>query len=323
MTERPRPELDGDVIPDSAEFAGWPPGGSGSVELSAGPVRVRLRGVDRDVERACRHWIGPWPEPAPAGKVDVDVEVCRSGRPEYLRVAEGPDRRCRLETWCEGSALAMVTHHAALLVDGEVRAGLGLLADVQGDELRNAVQNLLRVAVAWALARTGTGLLLHAAAVEHEGRAVLFLGPSGAGKTTAVRRSAPRRVLADDVVVVQSPEGREPWTAVTSPLWASGDFPGRIAEPGLSLPLGLACALRRTARTEIDRMAGARAAVAVAGVAPFLTPGAGFDVAGPAAAMVRQVPTCSLGCSLSEDFWPALEASPVLAGAGPGVGRAS
>ncbi len=46
------------------------------------------------------------------------------------------------------------------------------------------------------------GLMLHAAAVEREGKAYLFLGYSGAGKTTTARNAPAGSVLNDDLVVL-------------------------------------------------------------------------------------------------------------------------
>lgn len=57
-----------------------------------------------------------------------------------------------------------------------------------------------------------TGLLLHASSVEAEGKAVLFLGRSEAGKSTAaaLAASAGCSLLADDMIFVEVGKGREP-----------------------------------------------------------------------------------------------------------------
>jgi len=57
-----------------------------------------------------------------------------------------------------------------------------------------------------------TGLLLHSSSVEAEGKAVLFLGRSEAGKSTAaaLAASAGCSLLADDMVFVEVGKGREP-----------------------------------------------------------------------------------------------------------------
>ncbi|MFN3308159.1 MAG: hypothetical protein ACK44E_03040 [Anaerolineales bacterium] len=59
----------------------------------------------------------------------------------------------------------------------------------------------LRVTTAIVAFYTG-GLMLHAAAVKREGKAYLFLGYSGAGKTTTARNAPAGSVLNDDLVVL-------------------------------------------------------------------------------------------------------------------------
>ncbi|HHP7234618.1 MAG TPA: hypothetical protein ACFCUC_08310 [Desulfobacterales bacterium] len=52
------------------------------------------------------------------------------------------------------------------------------------------------------------GLLLHGCALEREGRTVLLVGQSGAGKTTAVRLCRPAACFSDDGVVLTTDGGR-------------------------------------------------------------------------------------------------------------------
>lgn len=56
----------------------------------------------------------------------------------------------------------------------------------------------LCTAIAAAVVNHRGGLVLHAAGVELDGRAVLFVGPSGAGKTTAANHCAGTRWMARD-----------------------------------------------------------------------------------------------------------------------------
>lgn len=80
-------------------------------------------------------------------------------------------------------------------VEGEI-----LLAEAVPDDLVAVVENTLRVMAAYRLHRAG-GVLLHSAGVVSNGRAYLFVGRSGAGKTTFARRSLSegRAVLSDDL----------------------------------------------------------------------------------------------------------------------------
>lgn len=75
------------------------------------------------------------------------------------------------------------------------------------------VAGAVRVALAMVAPQLG-GLLVHGAALvapglsgASDGRGVVFLGPSGAGKTTITRRLPGWRVLADDAVLVHPMAG--------------------------------------------------------------------------------------------------------------------
>jgi hypothetical protein len=73
----------------------------------------------------------------------------------------------------------------------------------EGTEWLGILENHLRVLVAYRLLEKG-GALLHSSGVVDDGEALLFLGPSGAGKTTVARhsRATGRSVLSDDMNAV-------------------------------------------------------------------------------------------------------------------------
>ncbi|MFD0771238.1 hypothetical protein ACFQZ1_21060 [Bacillus sp. CGMCC 1.60114] len=50
------------------------------------------------------------------------------------------------------------------------------------------------------------GLLIHSSCVDHEGKAYLFSGQSGAGKSTVAKLSAPRPLLSDEATIVKIDE---------------------------------------------------------------------------------------------------------------------
>ncbi len=85
----------------------------------------------------------------------------------------------------------------------------------------------LRAAVRWVLVeclRPLGGFLLHAAAIEVEGRAHLFFGPPGAGKTTLAGNSGARAITEESAVVWPDSEG---WRICGTPWWSDGGRPGR------------------------------------------------------------------------------------------------
>lgn len=86
--------------------------------------------------------------------------------------------------------------------EAPLRAGLFTPAAVPEDFVA-ILENTLRVTAAYRLFDQG-GFLLHSAGVVSKGRAYLFAGRSGAGKTTFARRSLAegREVLSDDLNAV-------------------------------------------------------------------------------------------------------------------------
>jgi hypothetical protein len=70
--------------------------------------------------------------------------------------------------------------------------------------LKHALMNLYSVFIV----HHGWGLLVHSSCVEQDGRAWLFAGVSGAGKSTVARLSAPRPILSDEATVVKVEQGR-------------------------------------------------------------------------------------------------------------------
>jgi hypothetical protein len=71
---------------------------------------------------------------------------------------------------------------------------------------------------------SGRGVVLHAASVEHEGAAYVFMGPSGAGKTTVAMLShaAGMNALSEEMTFVSTPESQERPRVFTLPFRQRG-----------------------------------------------------------------------------------------------------
>lgn len=69
------------------------------------------------------------------------------------------------------------------------------------DEL--ALKHALMHLYSMAIIHTGWGLLMHASCMEEAGHAHLFIGHSGAGKSTVMRMSLPRGVFADEASILK------------------------------------------------------------------------------------------------------------------------
>ena len=94
-----------------------------------------------------------------------------------------------------------------------------------------SLNSCVRVLCAVTLAREG-GFLVHASSVERGGRAYLFVGRSGAGKTTIARLCTSGRVLSDEISAVRRAGKR--FHCFSTPFW--GDLvPTR--EESVSAPI--------------------------------------------------------------------------------------
>jgi hypothetical protein len=100
------------------------------------------------------------------------------------------------------------------------------------DGVRNeyALDSLLRILLSWKL--TGhDGFLLHAATVIRNGKAYVFTGRSGAGKSTVASLSPEGSVLTDEISLLRFENGV--WRAYGTPFW--GEF--RAAGSNTSAPV--------------------------------------------------------------------------------------
>jgi len=100
------------------------------------------------------------------------------------------------------------------------------------DGVRNeyALDSLLRVLLSWKLA-SRNGFLLHAATVIRNGKAYVFAGRSGAGKSTVASLAPEGSVLTDEISLLRLENGV--WRAYGTPFW--GEF--RAAGSNTSAPV--------------------------------------------------------------------------------------
>ncbi|MFH1633835.1 MAG: hypothetical protein ABIG63_07460 [Chloroflexota bacterium] len=98
-------------------------------------------------------------------------------------------------------------------------AGIGQLALSSAQPVEE-VEYFLRVAYALLSIQAG-GIMLHAAGVGRDGKAYLFFGHSGSGKTTVARLSPNDTVLNDDLVLLMPvpPAEGAGWQVFGTPFW--------------------------------------------------------------------------------------------------------
>lgn len=92
---------------------------------------------------------------------------------------------------------------------------------IRFDSVKNqyALDSLLRIFLSWKLLEH-QGFLLHAATVIRNGKAYVFTGRSGAGKSTVAALSPQGSVLTDEISLLRREQGV--WQAYGTPFW--GEF---------------------------------------------------------------------------------------------------
>jgi hypothetical protein len=150
-------------------------------------------------------------------------------------------------------ALNEGTDPGGLLADfGYEFEGAALRAFSSGirfDGVRNqyALDSLLRVLLSWKLL-SRCGFLLHAATVVRNGKAYVFTGRSGAGKSTVASLSPEGSVLTDEISLLRREEGV--WRAYGTPFW--GEF--RAAGSNTSAPVAGIFRLLQAAENRVEAL---------------------------------------------------------------------
>ena len=233
-----------------------------AVDFAGGPYVVT--GLSAEQETAVRGRFAGFCVEATAVRERVECRAFRAAREEFVSI----DPR--------GFELTLDLDH----LERAVRvSGLGLMARLEwrptlsaglwtawpdDDAFPGAIENVLRVIAAYRLAEEG-GALLHSAGIVEDGGAWLFVGHSGAGKTTLSRLSLAegRSVLSDDLnAVLPSAAGH-----VVSPVPFAGDYRGSARAV---LALAAVCQLRHGDRHEVSPLSPAEGLAALVAAAPYL-----------------------------------------------------
>jgi len=123
-----------------------------------------------------------------------------------------------------------------------------------------SLDSVLRILHSLILAGRG-GFLLHAASAICDGRAFLFSGVSGAGKTTMTRIATPNVTLLTDEISYVRPDAGEDRPGMTSYRAFGTPFAGELAKAGenTSAPIAALFFLEKGPENRIDEMSSAEA----------------------------------------------------------------
>src|SRR5262249_18785623 len=114
------------------------------------------------------------------------------------------------------------------------------------------IDSLVRVLLSMVLLRQD-GFLLHAATMVRDGKAYVFCGRSGAGKSTAASLSPAGSVLTDEISLLRRYDGE--WFAHGTPFW--GEF--RSGGRNERYPLGGIYALRQATQDSAEPLSTMKA----------------------------------------------------------------
>jgi len=261
------------------------------VRISVTDVCVALRINDTDVaERTRGRYAGFLaPDAAPDFVIDVDV---REGV-QFVPMEPGP--------WVINTTFK----NDILTFESYVEKGKVNLATGQGRLVMaptGLVENYLRVLYAWCMVRAG-GLLLHSAGVVKDGRAYLFFGTSGSGKTTATRLSTNYTILSDDILIVKPVNGS--FQAFGVPF--RGEFMD-APRANTRAPLAGLYRLRKATEHRVQPMPTAQAVAELASCVPFVVIDSdmGHRVVDICSRLVAEVPVMELHFRKDPGFWRVL-----------------
>lgn len=244
---------------------------------------------------------------ASSGPTAVPLRIFRAPRSEFHTIHEvGWEYSLDLRYAPDRVDLAGMELMGSLRWRPDLSAAMWTWA-AEGETFTGALENLFRAAVAYRLAETN-GVVLHSAAVLERDRAHVFLGRSGAGKTTISRLSAGagRTVLSDDLNAIVWRDG----TPVVCQMPFSGDF-GQARRVTGEFPLAGLYRLHQGGDVRLDAMSPAAGLGILAACATAVgrDPHRSDAVIDRLASLVHEMPVRGLTFSRSDDPWGVLDAA--------------
>jgi len=192
------------------------------------------------------------------------------------------------------------------VVSGHTRGEVDLAAGGAALHLASAhplseLEYFLRVVYALRAYQAG-GLMLHAAGVARGGRAFVFFGHSGSGKTTVARLSPDALVLNDDLVLLM-PDGPG-WTVHGTPFWN----PTQVRPTAAAAPLAMLLRLVQSTTVYLAPMPFGQALGEMVSSAPVLPadPALCTGVLARCQAILAAVPAHRLHFLPDDSFWGVL-----------------
>ena len=281
------------------------PFGSEAIGLRIGSLRFRMEGLRSSQSEALRGLYAPFlDEDAGPGRADLAIRIGDAGVERFLALPRGRAENYRLETRRRAGAEDFWSYEfAGTLRLGRAQADLALVSG-EGALFHRGLENFLRIMTATYILDRG-GLLLHAAAIVRHGRAHVFFGPSGAGKTTVTSLSPDDLALSDDLTLVVR-HGASGFRAAGIPFgMAHHVVPATRDE----FPIAGLYRLVQSQEVRRDALSGAGGLAEIGACLPFVMQDpthAGIALA-TAASLLDAVPAWRLSFRKDGSFWRCIE----------------
>lgn len=239
----------------------------------------------------------------------VEILVFKADAGDFREPEPIPARPYAMDLDCRPASVRIAAESLmGLLFLSPLRAALWTSVETPTPQVIAVFENFFRLVVAYRLNQLG-GVLLHSAGVLRESRAYLFLGRSGAGKTTISRicQAAGLEVLSDDMNAVLPAAGG----AVVEKL----PFAGDLGQTGKRVGGGDLAALFRLEQAPehtLKPLAEPEAVALLVSCSPYLNadPHRTDRLLHNARYLLRGCTANALAFRPDPDFWKLLEDSP-------------
>lgn len=294
-----------DYVPDDGWFAGRrDPFGGSSLTLAVGRLGFRLEGLSEGQRDRLRARFAPFVDAVvPESARPLVLRLSRAGRDTFLALRPQSAEIYRMDQRVGDDTRDWWSYEFAGRVRPRAREAELALVAADGPLFDRGLENFLRAMTASYILEEG-GLLLHAAAVVRAGRAYVFFGPSGAGKTTVTRLSLADTVLSDDMtLLVPGPGGFE---AVGIPF---GMAHHHVPDTRAAFPIAGLFRLVQSPSVERVPLRGAAALADLSACLPYVCErrdeaAASLEIAGR---LLDRTPAWRLFFRKDDSFWNVIE----------------
>ncbi len=280
--------------------------GSQRVALRLDPLAIEIEALDAELADLLFERYSPYAsrDVAPSGA--LRVRLARENTDYFIDPRPGSMERVQLRIACDGDRVRYLSYQVAGWFDVSTGRGDLLLARGTFEPPLRAIENYVRVAVAWLAAARG-GALVHAASAIWKDKGYLFYGESGAGKSTLSACNRRARIVSDDLsLVLPDDDGR--LEVIGSPF--RGTYEDGPAVRG-RFPLAAGFRLIQAPTAQVRPVDQRQALAELVGNLPFVAEAfdARPDLFEQTLRVFSGLPLAHLHFSKDDSYWDAIESA--------------